>query len=481
MSTTSFLNAVRPAAHARYRQLPIFGELLDGFVGWARTKGYTNSSIYLQLDSVRRLERWLRRPDQSWNIAGLTEATLLAAKRKFASRPKDVRYAWGLRGFIKYLNQIGRIVPLPTPPLMPSQIIIGGWLTYLRDDRGRGQSTLDVRRRHITHFLRFIHFDRNGDAIKNLRLELVQAFLAEASRGLCRKTIQHLVASLREFLRYQFLQGVIASPMHLCIDTVRIHRSEDLPCSVDWRDLKRVLRQLDRSTPIGLRDYAIVLLAATYGLRASDVAKLTLDDVDWRGRSIHIVRQKTRAPLTLPLTDEVASTLTDYLRRARPPVSSFREVFLRVCAPHAPLSLPGTANTLRRASAAAGVELKAAGFRCMRHALALRLIRQGSTIKQVGDLLGHRSPVSTFQYLRLNVDDLRELALPVPRLPRSTQLPSPPAEDQPSASPCRHRRGARTPPKGWAWRSRLGPAMRRYLELRRSLGRQYKSHERTLL
>jgi len=482
MNTTSFLNDVRPAAHERYRRLPVFGELLDGFVGWARTKGYTNSSIYLQLDSVRQLHRWLRRTRQSWSLADLSEAALLSVKRRFASRPEERRYAWGLDALISYLSETGQIVPLPTPPPTRSQIIIDRWLTYLRDDRGRGQSTLDVRRRHITHFLQFIRFERDAHAIRNLRLESVQAFLAQASRGLGRKTIQHLVASLREFLRYQFLQGAIASPMHLWIDTVRIHRSEDLPCAIDWRELKRVLRRLDCSTPMGLRDYAIVLLAATYGLRASDVAKLTLDDIDWRGRSIHIVQQKTRAPLTLPLTDEVAAALTDYLRRGRPTGTALRQIFLRVLAPHAPLSLPAAANTLRRASAAAGVELKAAGFRCMRHALALRLIRQGSTIKQVGDLLGHRSPVSTFQYLRLNVDDLRVLALPVPRLSQSTQLPSPPAAgDQPPTSPCRHRRGARTPPKGWVWRSRLGPAMRQYLELRRSLGRQYESHERALL
>jgi integrase/recombinase XerD len=482
MSTISFLNAVRPAAHARYRQLPVFGELLDGFVDWARTKGYTNSSIYLQLDSVRRLARWLRRRGQSWSVADLSEAAFSPVKRQFASRARDVRYVWGLDAFIKYLRQTGRIAALPSPAPTRTQIIITSWLSYLREDRGRCQSTLDVRRRHITHFLRFIRFERNEHAIKNLRLESVQKFLAQASRGLRRSTIQHLVASLREFLRYQFLQGAIASPMHLWIDSVRIHRSEDLPCAIDWPQLKRVLARVDRSMPMGLRDFAIVLLAATYGLRASDVAKLTLDDVAWRDRSIHIVQQKTRAPLSLPLTDEVAGALTDYLRRARPTGTPFRQIFLRVCAPHAPLSLPGTANTLRRASASAGVPLKAAGFRCMRHALALRLIRQGSTIKQVGDLLGHHSPISTFQYLRLNVDDLRELALPVPRSSRSARPLSPPTPaDCASTSKCHRRRGARTAPKGWVWRSRLGPAMRRYLDLRRSLGRQYESHERALL
>jgi integrase/recombinase XerD len=482
MNTSSFLCIVRPAAHARYRQLPVFGELLDEFVGWAKTKGYTNASIYLQLDSLRRLERWRRRSRQSWSVENITEAALLAAKRRFASRPRDARYAWGMSAFIRYLRETGRIVPLRVPSPTRSQIVIDRWLIHLREDRGRSQSTLEIRRRHISHFLRFIRFDQNEQALKNVRLQSIHRFLAKAAYGLQRSTIQHIVASLREFLRYQYLQSVIKSPVHLWIDTVRIHRSEALPYPIDWRELKQVLGRIDRSTPTGLRDYAILLLAATYGIRASDVAKLAIDDVNWRARTIHIIQQKTRIPLLLPLTDEVGIALTDYLRRARPTTTSCRQIFLRTCAPHVPLSLPGAANTLRRASTAAGVSLKAAGFRCMRHACALRLLRQGSTIKEVGDLLGHRSPISTFEYLRLNVDDMRVIPLPVPRSSQTVPPDYPStAADNSSASKPRRVRGAMTAPKGWVWRSYLGPAMSRYLDLQRSLGRQYLSQERVLL
>jgi integrase/recombinase XerD len=482
MNTTSFLNIVRPASHERYRQLPVFGVILDGFVGWAKSKGYTNSSIYLQLDSLRRLDRWRRRSRQSWSIGNLTEAGLLAAKRRFASKPKDARYAWGLTAVIRYLRETGRIAPLQTPLPTRSEVVVDRWLVHLHQDRGRAQSTLETRRRHITHFLRFIRFDQNEQALKNLRLQSIHRFLAKVAHGLRRPTIQNIVGSLREFLRYQYLQSVIEAPIHLWIDSVRIHRSEDLPYPIDWQELKRVLGRIDQSTPMGLRDHAILLLASTYGLRASDVAKLSLDDVNWRARTIHITQQKTRIPLMLPLTDEVGNALADYLRRARPTTTSFRQIFLRTRAPHAPLSLPGAANTLRRASNAAGVTLKAAGFRCMRHAFALRMIRQGSTIKDVGDLLGHRSPISTFEYLRLNVDDMRGIPLPVPRSSQSTSLEySPTAADNSSASEPKHVRGVRTAPKGWVWRSHLGPAMSRYLDLRRSLGRQYLSHESVLL
>src|SRR6185436_13410068 len=143
-------------------------------------------------------------------------------------------------------------------------------------------------------------------------------------------------------------------------DTVRTYQDEHLPYPVQWRELQQVLQRIDRSTPLGLRDYAVLLLAASHGMRASDVANLTLDDVNWRERTIQIVQCKTRQPLSLPLTDEVGAALVNYLRRARP-VSSCRQIFMRSHAPIAPISLPGMCHTLRRASHTTGVTLKAAG------------------------------------------------------------------------------------------------------------------------
>jgi integrase len=190
------------------------------------------------------------------------------------------------------------------------------------------------------------------------------------------------------------MRGVLDRPLHTQIDTVRIYRDEHLPYPVQWPELQQLLRRIDRSTPLGARDYAVLLLAATYGLRASDVANLTLDAIDWSERTIQIVQCKTRQPLALPLTDEVGAAVADYLRRARPG-STCRQIFLRRQAPIAPLSLSGMSKTLHQASQATGVTLKATGFRCLRHALALRLLRQGASVKDIGDIFGHRSTLST--------------------------------------------------------------------------------------
>jgi site-specific recombinase XerD len=473
MKTITTLVQVRPRDHHRYRQLPIFGCLLDDFVPWAFGRGYTIHSVYLQLDAVRHLSAWFRRRGRR-AIGELTADDLAAAHRCFATRQSDPRYAWGLRGFITFLQARGYLKPSRSKRLTRSEREVAGFMEYLRKDRGAADSTRQSYQRHVSRFLKFLGFDHRKKATKTLTLATMHQYLRSLSGQLQRKTMQHVVGALRGFLRYQFMRGALDRPLHTQIDTVRTYQDEHLPYPVQWQELQQLLRCIDRSTPLGLRDYAVILLAATYGLRASDVANLSLDDINWRERTIQIVQCKTRQPLSLPLTDEVGGAVADYLRRARP-IASCRQIFLRWRAPIARLSLPGMANTLRRASQTAGVTLKAAGFRCLRHALALRLLRRGASIKDIGDIFGHRSTLSTSAYLRLNVEDLRSVALPVPRQ-QNGEVPR--VTPSLSSSP-RRRIAARAAPQGWGWRSFLKRPMLDYLAIQRALGRKYETHEHT--
>ena len=336
----------------------------------------------------------------------MTEDDLAAAHRCFSTGRRDPRYAWGLRGFVAFLQAHGRLKPSRPKSLSRAEQEVTRFLEYLRKDRGTAESTCSSCQRRVRHFLKFLGFDQDKTALRTLTLAAVHRYLRRVSAQYQRQTMQHVVGIVRGFLRFQFMRGIIHRPLHAQIDTVRTYQDEHLPYPVQWPELQQLLRRIDRSTPLGLRDYVVLLIAATYGMRASDVAKLTLDDVDWRKRTIQIIQCKTRQPLSLPLTDEVGTALVDYLRRARP-AAPCRQIFLRWRAPIAPLSLPGMSNTLRRASQAAGVTLKAAGFRCLRHALALRLLRKGASTKDIGDILSHRSSISTSVYLRLNVEDYR--------------------------------------------------------------------------
>jgi integrase/recombinase XerD len=474
MKATTTLAEVRPRDHQRYRDIPRFGRFLDDFVPWSAGCGYTRHTIYLQLDSVRHLAAWYLNNVPN-TVRRLRAEDLAAASRYFFTRRSQGRYTSGLCAFGAFLESRGLLKQCRPKPISRTEREVNRFLDYLRKERGAADSTLDSYRRRLLNFLRFIGFERRKRVIQSITLATIHRYLRSLSGQHKRETMQHVVAMLRAFLRFQFMRGVIRHPLHDQIDSVRLHHEDHLPYPVQWRELQRLLQRIDRSTALGLRDFAVLLIAMTYGMRASDVASLSLDDVDWTKRTIRIVQCKTRHPLVLPLTDEVGDALADYLTHARP-TSSFRQVFLRRQAPIAPLSLPAMANTLRRASHTAGVTLRAAGFRCLRHSLALRLLRQGTSAKAIGDILGHRSTTSTAVYLRLDVDDLRPAALPVPRVGRIEATGDRP---QPVPSP-RRRVAARTAPSQWDWSSFLKKHLADYLATQRSLGYGYRSQERIL-
>jgi site-specific recombinase XerD len=155
------------------------------------------------------------------------------------------------------------------------------------------------------------------------------------------------------------------------------------------------------------------LLIATYGLRGCDIAGLKLNDIHWRTDKIQVNQSKTKCPLLLPLTDQVAEALLTYLREGRPQ-SSYREIFLTVQAPIVPIQRQTVGYAFRNRVQRSTLDMPFRGVHCLRHSYAVRLLRQGVSLKNIGDLLGHHSAESTCVYLRLNVDDLREVALPLP-------------------------------------------------------------------
>jgi site-specific recombinase XerD len=157
-------------------------------------------------------------------------------------------------------------------------------------------------------------------------------------------------------------------------------------------------------------------LVATYGLRCRQIVKLTLDDIHWREKWIHLAECKNGDHLQLPLTDPVATALLNYIRRARPK-STYREIFTRMLAPMNILTCTAVGKAFRRMFRRSGLNVPYGGPHCIRHSYAVHLLRKGTSLKMIGDLLGHRTAESTCVYLRLDIEDLRSVALPLPRSP----------------------------------------------------------------
>jgi integrase len=253
--------------------------------------------------------------------------------------------------------------------------------------------------------------------LRHLGPRQLEGFLRTVGTRIGRASLQHTVAHVRSFLRFLASRGDSVHGLDSSIDTPRLYRGEHLPRALPWETVQAFLAAIDRASPMGRRDYAIFLLVATYGLRTSEVAALRLDDIEWRASRIRVPRPKTQTPLCLPLTPEVGAALLDYLQHARPDLP-WREVFLRVRAPAGPLAPTAVTEAFQAWTRRGGLPIPYQGPHCLRHSLAVQLLRQGTPLKAIGDLLGHRSAESTCVYLRLHVEDLRDAGLDLPRAVR---------------------------------------------------------------
>ena len=193
----------------------------------------------------------------------------------------------------------------------------------------------------------------------------------------------------------------------------RRYRDEQPPRAIPWTLIEQLLDSIDRSTPVGLRDHAIFYLMAHYGLRTGEIPLLMLDSIDWQARTLRVEQPKTRSVLVLPLTDPAAEVLQRYLREGRP-AGDRPELFPRLIAPAGALTRSAIAEAFRRHVRRSGLPLSGASPYGLRHGFAMRLLERNVGIKAIGDLLGHRSLEATSAYLRLQIDALRDVALPLP-------------------------------------------------------------------
>jgi len=401
-----------PRIHARFTSLRLLGSHVEEFVAWLQTQGYPPLPIRLRLRALPRLDARLRRLGVR-RLEGISAAQLLELTPRDSQ--DDLYLSALVRSLVRYLDTRGVLAGLATTP---SAQVIAAYRAYLERVRGLAESTLTQHCGTAGDLLTFLEFDRAPAAgLRALGPRQIEAFLQAAGIRLCRASLQHTVAHLRSFLRFLASRGEVGVGLDSSIDTPRLYRGELLPRALAWETVQAFLAAIDRSTPKGRRDYAMFLLIATYGLRTSEVAALRLEDLEWRVSRIRVPRPKASAPLIIPLTEEVGAALVDYVRHARPELS-YRQVFLRVRAPGGPLGPTAVTEAFQDRVRRGALPSRCQGPHCLRHSLAVHLLRQGASLKAIGDLLGHRSPESTCVYLRLHVADLRDAALPLPHQER---------------------------------------------------------------
>lgn len=406
------LQQLFPRAHRHYASLPVFGFEVEGFVSFLLEQGYPRTRLRYYLRSTQKVSERLEALGCR-SLGELTRTVLCQCSPPAGRAHEEPLVAATTRLWEKYLETRGVLVQVPSQDAV--QLLLADYQRYLFRVRGFAQRTIDSHVRTCNEFLSGLGAHDIKVALMRLSGTDIEEFSRRAGKRLSRETMQHQVAHLRSLLRYLSARGEAPTGLDSQIDTSRVYRGEKLPRALPWSVVCRLLESIDRSTAIGKRDYAMFQLITNYGLRSSEVVGLKLEDIEWRMGWLRVKQRKTSVVLVLPLTDSVGDGLADYLRHGRAEVSC-REVFVRHRAPAGPLKATGVAEAFQAWSRRSGLPIPFQGAHCLRHSLAVHLLRQGTSAKTIGDLLGHRNAESTSVYLQLAVDDLRNVALDIPRI-----------------------------------------------------------------
>jgi site-specific recombinase XerD len=410
-----------PGGSQRYLSLPVLGPLMDRYAVWLHEQHYTWRSGRYELLMAGRVADYLE-GRAVCRIEDLNHQHL--DECHFWFRQKFPEEAGSVVVLMRFLYKDGYVdAPPPSLPSNPADVHVSAFMAHLDEVRGHAPSTIRRQGQIAAEFLMWLQFLDSPNRLSSLTINDLEGFIQHLSKRMGRVSLQKPIAILRNFLRFLAAEGTVPVGLDGMIESPRVYRQEQLPRSLPWPTVEAFLSSIDRKSNIGKRDYAMFALMTTYGLRACDVVALTLDDLHWREGQIHIRQTKTGKPLELPLTDEVGLAIQDYLKRV-PRYGDHREIFLRLRAPAGPLKSTGVIEAFQAWSRRSGLAIPFKGAHCIRHSYALHLLRQGTPLKTIGDLLGHRSPESTTTYLRLATEDLRTVALPLPSpIPAFQEVP----------------------------------------------------------
>lgn len=310
----------------------------------------------------------------------------------------------------------GQWPPVPvaaTPFELYKHKLCEEFATSMTDLRGLAPETVVDR---CDEALRFLDWFGEGKALSVVTVADVDIYMKNRASSLRRASIKGVATRLRSFLRWLHGTGQTVRDLSTAVIAPVLYAFDSIPSALRSQDVDKILAMARQDhTARGLRDYAILMLLANYGIRAGEVTRLRLDDVDWRKEVIRIRQTKTGVTSYLPLLAEVGEAILRYLQKSRPK-TSFREIFIRTRAPYRPFESGSSLYTpIRRRIDAAGVpEEGKRGPHAFRHARAVSMIRASVSLKEIGDVLGHRASDSTLVYLKLATDDLRAIALEIP-------------------------------------------------------------------
>lgn len=393
-------------------------EPIEKYVNWLEEHGYAARNVGVRVPKLRHFAEfsWARGARHLEDLPEHVEpfvAQWLATRDRERSIKRTRQLANEVRGPVEQFLCV--ILPDYTSrgrsPVTQDPFIeeAPGFLAYLREERGLRETSI----RHYGHYLRRFEtylVQVGVDSLSELSPAVLSAFVIESCRCLSKNSISGLCSSVRVFLRYLHREGQVARDLAPSIEGPQKRRLSNLPRSIGWDEVRLMLEAVDRRSAVGKRDYAILLLLITYGLRAREVAALTLDDIDWDRERLLVPERKAGHCTAYPLSTVVGEAVLDYLQHARPETTD-REIFFRFLAPRVPMTYNAVAARATHYLRKAGIRVRRPGSHTLRHTCVQRLIDAEFPLKMIGDYVGHRSPRSTEIYSKVAIETLREVAM----------------------------------------------------------------------
>ena len=392
------------------------GPYLDGLAADLHSQGFGRWKLRRRLQGAAHFSVWCGL--RGLQVAELNEKLLpeFRGHLRACSCPGRFTHSFhgdaaataGAEALIRVLRRMGIVIspaPLKSAPELPE--LIWRFCDWIRKNRGIQDGSIRAYAGVLCKAVATL-----GDHPQQYDARSVRTFVLKETKATTRSQCLLIVTAVRMFMRFLIAEGMCRTGLEGAVPKVAVWRLASLPRYLPAEQVNRIIEAADQDTPTGLRDRAALLFLARLGLRAGDVRALSIGDIDWERGCIRVAG-KSRTEVRLPLTQEVGDALLRYLDHGRPPAATDR-VFVRMPAPWQPLKISSISALVSRAITRSGVNARFRGAHTLRHSAATEMLRQGATLDQVGAVLRHRCLDTTAHYAKVDVNRLREIALPWP-------------------------------------------------------------------
>lgn len=399
----------RPSIIARHINAP-YREERERYLRHREQQGYTLSSLLLMARELLWIsQKLVIHPESGVTIEEVRAAANGWKKReqfcgqKLNCRYTRTRFIQVARSWLRFLG-LWRNLEQP----LPFAQLLMDFRIWMQEERGFTSATIQMQCGHLRRFFRW--YGSRSAEFSTVCLNDVDDFLRlYGANGACRVSVKNMAMVLRTFFKYAGTQGLCSPKIAPSVHGPRVFAQENLPLGPSWSDVNRLIASMETDLACDIRDKAITMLFAIYGFRATEVATLIFEDIDWEQNLLSVSRVKRRGRQTYPLVAPVGNAIIRYIQEVRQQ-SSHREVFLTLLPPYKPISRAGIYHVVSHRLKALGIYAPHLGPHSLRHACATHLVTEKFSLKEIGDHLGHRCSSATRIYAKVDLPGLREVA-----------------------------------------------------------------------